>query len=58
MISERADGLTISPKAEIGYFTQTGYKFNTHNLCSLYAGRVRVHSCGNSAVLASMGISE
>lgn len=30
MISERADGLTISPKAEIGYFTQTGYKFNTH----------------------------
>ncbi len=33
MISERADRLTISPKAEIGYFTQTGYKL-THMILS------------------------
>lgn len=26
MIQERADGLRISPKARIGYFSQTGYK--------------------------------
>ena len=27
-IARRADGINISPKAEIGYFEQTGYKFD------------------------------
>lgn len=57
MISERADGLTISPKAEIGYFTQTGYKFNTHkSVLSFMQEECEYTVAEIRAVLASMGI--
>lgn len=58
MILDRADGISISPKAEIGYFAQNGYKFD-HNQgvmefmvenCDYQVSEIR-------AVLASMGFS-
>lgn len=57
MIFERTEGLAISPKAEIGYFAQTGYKFTDNqsvlafmqNDCDYTVAEIR-------SVLASMGI--
>ena len=57
MISERADGLTISPKAEIGYFTQTGYKFNTHkSVLSFMQEECEYTVAGNSCSIGFNGI--
>lgn len=58
MILDREDGITISPKAEIGYFEQKGYKFNYNqgvmefmlNNCDYQVSDIR-------AVLASLGFS-
>lgn len=48
-IARRADGINISPKAEIGYFEQTGYKFDARSVCDLvHAGWLRVQHDRNS----------
>jgi macrolide transport system ATP-binding/permease protein len=48
---------SISPKAEIGYFTQTGYKFNTHkSVLSFMQEECEYTVAEIRAVLASMGI--
>ncbi len=57
MILDRDEGITISQKAEIGYFAQTGYKFTTRQTvlafmqenCDYTVAEIR-------AVLAAMGI--
>lgn len=58
MILDREDGITLSPKAEIGYFAQNGYKFDRNQCvmefmlenCDYQVAEIR-------AVLASMGFS-
>ncbi|MDO7789079.1 Msr family ABC-F type ribosomal protection protein [Desulforamulus aquiferis] len=58
MILDREDGISLSPKAEIGYFAQNGYKFDRNQgvmefmleNCDYQASEIR-------AVLASMGFS-
>lgn len=59
MILERESGISISPKAEIGYFAQTGYKFERkqgvmefmQENCDYQVSEIR-------SVLASMGFSQ
>ncbi|MDQ0110718.1 Msr family ABC-F type ribosomal protection protein [Paenibacillus harenae] len=59
MILDREDGISLSPKAEIGYFAQNGYKFNRNQgimefmleNCDYQVSEIR-------AVLASMGFSQ
>lgn len=56
MILNREDGISISPKAEIGYFAQNGYKYNRNQEvmefmqedCDYNVSEIR-------SVLASMG---
>lgn len=56
MIIDREEGIAVSPKAEIGYFAQTGYKFNRKQRlmefmqedCDYQVSEIR-------SVLASMG---
>lgn len=58
MILARESGISVSPKAEIGYFSQTGYKFGRHQgvlefmqeNCDYQVSEIR-------SVLASMGFS-
>ncbi|TVX94675.1 Msr family ABC-F type ribosomal protection protein [Paenibacillus agilis] len=58
MILAREDGITISPKAQIGYFAQNGYKFDRNqgvmdfmvDNCDYQISEIR-------AVLAAMGFS-
>jgi macrolide transport system ATP-binding/permease protein len=58
MIMDREDGISLSPKAEIGYLSQDGYKFNRNQgvmefmleNCDYQVSEIR-------AVLASMGFS-
>lgn len=58
MILDREDGISLSPKAEIGYFAQNGYKFDRNRgvmefmleNCDYQVSEIR-------AVLASMGFS-
>lgn len=57
MILDRAEGLTISPKAEIGYFEQTGYKFSTHqSVLAFMQEDCEYNVTEIRSVLASMGI--
>ncbi|RRJ65738.1 Msr family ABC-F type ribosomal protection protein [Paenibacillus oralis] len=59
MILDGEDGITLSPKASIGYFAQTGYKFDRSQgvmefmleNCDYQVAEIR-------AVLASMGFSQ
>lgn len=59
MILNREDGITISPKAEIGYFAQNGYKYNRNQEimefmkmnCDYNVSEIR-------SVLASMGFMQ
>ncbi len=59
MILEQENGISISPKAAIGYFAQTGYKFNRkqgvmefmQENCDYQVSEIR-------SVLASMGYSQ
>ncbi|AEG60976.1 Msr family ABC-F type ribosomal protection protein [Desulforamulus ruminis] len=59
MILNREDGISVSPKAEIGYFAQSGYKFNRDQCviafmeknCDYQQSEIR-------SVLASMGFSQ
>jgi len=59
MILDREDGISISPKAAIGYFAQNGYKVDRHQAvlefmqenCDYQMSEIR-------AVLASLGFSQ
>lgn len=56
MIVNRAGEIFLSPKAEIGYFAQTGYKFTTHQSVLSFMQENCEYSVGEiRAVLASMG---
>lgn len=56
MIANRAEGIFLSPKAEIGYFAQTGYKFTTQQSVLSFMQENCEYSVGEiRAVLASMG---
>ncbi len=59
MIMEREQGIYVSPKAAIGYFSQTGYKFERNQGVLEF---MQEHSDYNipeiRSVLASMGFSE
>ena len=40
MILNHEDGISISPKAKIGYFAQNGYKYDSNKkVIGVYAGR-------------------
>jgi macrolide transport system ATP-binding/permease protein len=58
MILDREDGISLSPKAEIGYFAQNGYKFD-RNQCVM---EFMLENCDYQvpeirSLLASMGFS-
>ena len=56
-IARRADGINISPKAEIGYFEQTGYKFDARqSAISFMQDGCEYSMTEIRSVLASMGI--
>lgn len=58
MISDRENGITLSPKAEIGYFVQTGYKFDRNqNVMAYMQENCEYPVSDNRAVLASMGFT-
>ena len=52
-----ADGINISPKAEIGYFEQTGYKFDARqSVISFMQNGCEYSMTEIRGILASMGI--
>lgn len=56
-IARRADGINISPKAEIGYFEQTGYKFDSRqSAISFMQDGCEYSMTELRSILASMGI--
>lgn len=56
-IVRRADGINISPKAEIGYFEQTGYKFDARqSVISFMQNGCEYSMTEIRGILASMGI--
>ncbi len=56
-IARRADGINISPKAEIGYFEQTGYKFDARQpAISFMQDGCEYSMTEIRGILASMGI--
>lgn len=58
MIRNREDGITLSPKAEIGYFAQTGYKFERNqNMMAFMQENCDYPVSDIRAVLASMGFA-
>lgn len=58
MIIERENGITLSPKAEIGYFVQTGYKFHQNQSLMAYMQEDCDYPVADiRAVLASMGFT-
>lgn len=59
MIIERADGITLSPKAEIGYFAQTGYKFDRNQGVMEYMLENSDYQASEiRSALASMGFTQ
>ncbi|REE81221.1 macrolide transport system ATP-binding/permease protein [Paenibacillus taihuensis] len=55
---DREDGIVLSPKAEIGYFRQCGYKFKLNLDVITYMQRDSDYSVSDiRAVLSSMGFS-
>ncbi|MCL2620034.1 MAG: ABC-F type ribosomal protection protein [Defluviitaleaceae bacterium] len=58
MIANRHDNLTISPKAEFGYFEQTGYKFTTNqSVIAFMEENSDYNQSEIRAVLASVGFT-
>ena len=58
MIRDREDGITISPKAEIGCFVQTGYRFKRNQNVMAFMQEVCEYPVSDiRAVLASMGFT-
>ncbi|MCA0754253.1 Msr family ABC-F type ribosomal protection protein [Paenibacillus sp. N4] len=58
MISDREHGITLSPKAEIGYFVQTGYKLDhNQNMMAYMQENCEYPVSDIRAVLASMGFT-
>ncbi|PZE19892.1 Msr family ABC-F type ribosomal protection protein [Paenibacillus xerothermodurans] len=58
MISGRENGITLSPKAEIGYFVQTGYKFDRNqNVMAYMQENCEYAVSAIRAVLASLGFT-
>ncbi len=56
MILNREEGITISPKAEIGYFSQTGYKYNAdQNIMAFMQEESDYNVSDIRSVLASLG---
>lgn len=59
MILNREDGITISPKAEIGYFAQNGYKCNqNHRVIEFMKVNCDYNVSEIRSVLASMGFMQ
>lgn len=59
MIMNREEGITVSPKAEIGYFAQTGYKIiGNQPLMSFMQDNCDYEVREIRAVLASMGFAQ
>ncbi len=63
MIQDREEGITVSPKAAIGYFVQTGYKFERNRGRDRNVMTFIQENCDYSvpdirAVLASMGFTD
>lgn len=59
MIFKHENGITISPKAEMGYFTQNGYKFNRNQKLIEFMQKdcdYKIHEI--RSVLASMGFAQ
>jgi len=58
MIRNREIGITLSPKTEIGYFVQTGYKFDRNqNVMAYMQENCEYQVSDIRAVLASMGFT-
>ncbi|MCL2854432.1 MAG: ABC-F type ribosomal protection protein [Defluviitaleaceae bacterium] len=57
MIKNRHPALTISPKAEFGYFEQTGYKFTTDQSAMAFMEENSDYQSEIRAVLAAVGFS-
>lgn len=58
MILDREDGIAMSPKAEIGYFAQNGYKFDRRQVVLAYMQEHCDYQVSEiRAVLASMGFT-
>ncbi|WP_150272833.1 ribosomal protection-like ABC-F family protein [Paenibacillus tepidiphilus] len=58
MIRDREEGVVIAPKAEIGYFDQTGYKFTRNQNVMAYMQEGSDYSVPDiRAVLSSMGFT-
>lgn len=58
MILDREDGITMSPKAEIGYFAQNGYRLDRNQgVMEFMLENCDYHVSEIRAVLASMGFS-
>ncbi|WP_337035808.1 Msr family ABC-F type ribosomal protection protein [Paenibacillus illinoisensis] len=58
MIRDRESGITLSPKAEIGYFVQTGYKFERNqNVMAFMQENCEYQVSDIRAVLASLGFT-
>ncbi len=56
MILDRQEGIAISPKAEIGYFSQTGYKYNANQRMLAFMQEECDYNISEiRSVLASMG---
>ncbi|MEK3735181.1 MULTISPECIES: Msr family ABC-F type ribosomal protection protein [Paenibacillus] len=59
MIRDRESGITLSPKAEIGYFVQTGYKFDRNqNVMAFMQENCDYPVSDIRSVLASMGFTQ
>ncbi|WP_458305987.1 ATP-binding cassette domain-containing protein, partial [Clostridium perfringens] len=59
MILHRAHAISVSPKAEIGYFSQTGYKFDRDQGVMEFMLEDSDYEVSEiRAVLASMGFSQ
>lgn len=59
MIRDRENGITLSPKAKIGYFVQTGYKFvRNQNVMAFMEEDCDYPISDIRAVLASMGFTQ
>lgn len=59
MILNREDGISISPKAKIGYFAQNGFKYNSNrNIIEFMQKDCDYNVCEIRSVLASMGFKQ
>lgn len=59
MILDREDGITLSPKAKIGYFSQHGYKFDRNQGVMAFMMEDSDYQVSEiRSVLASMGFSQ